>query len=476
MGVTERDAGTIVIFGAMGDLSTRKILPALWKLWAEGDLPANSAVLGVGRDAQMDDAAFREHARDAAVKAGAQQGVAAHWAKSCVYYQAAPAAADYAALGARLQSIETERSLQENRVFYLSLPPNVFPQTVTALGDSGLAASRGWTRLVVEKPFGRDLASARELNTLLHRYFEERQIYRIDHYLGKETVQNLLVFRFANSIFEPLWNRQHVACVRIGVAEENGVGTRAGYYEQAGALRDMLQNHVVQLFALTAMEAPGDADAAEIRMEKIKALRSTRPIEPQHVVYGQYAAGIVGGQRVPGYREEEGVAPESRTETFVALRMEVDNWRWQGVPFLLSTGKRLAERQTEIVIRFHRPPVKLFARLGGGAHGFEANALRLRLQPNEGFALHIGVKAPGDDFAVTTRSLHFGYAEAFGKLPEAYETLIENIFEGDQTLFVHAEEVETAWAMFQPLLECAPTLHMYPAGSWGPEAGECLVP
>lgn len=474
MTVTDKDAGTIVIFGATGDLAQRKILPALWKLWADGDLPANSAVLGVGRDAVLNDDSFRKHAREAAQKSGAAAGVASHWARSCVFYQTVAGDGDYGALGERLTALEQSRSLPGNRVFYLSLPPNISPKVVEALGGAGLSKSPGWTRLVCEKPFGRDLVSARELNALLHRYFDEAQIYRIDHYLGKETVQNLLVFRFANSIFEPLWNRQQVECVKIMVAEDIGVGSRAGYYEQAGALRDMIQNHVTQLFALAAMEAPVDFEAAAIRAEKIKALKSLRPITTEQVVFGQYEAGEIGGTAVPAYRDEADVANDSRTETFVALRLEVDNWRWQGVPFLLSTGKRLAERQTEIAIRFHRPPVALFAKLG--TQGFESNLLRLRLQPNEGFGLQIGVKAPGDDFAVVTRALHFEYEEAFGALPEAYETLLENVFEGDQTLFVHADEAETAWAMYDPLLKAAPTLHPYKAGSWGPEAAECLVP
>ncbi len=474
MTVTEKDAGIIVIFGATGDLAERKILPALWKLWADGDVPANTAVLAVGRDTTLNDESFRKQAREAAHKAGAPAGVASHWATSCVFYQAVTADGDYAALGERLTKLESERALPGNRVFYLSLPPTVSPKVVQALGAARLSQSPGWTRLVCEKPFGRDLASARELNALLHRFFDEEQIYRIDHYLGKETVQNLLVFRFANSIFEPLWNRHQVECIKIMVAEDIGVGSRAGYYEQAGALRDMIQNHVTQLFALTAMEVPVDFDAAAIRAEKIKALKSTRPISAEHVVFAQYEAGEIGGKAVPAYRDEADVSDDSRTETFVAMRLEVDNWRWQGVPFLLSTGKRLAQRQTEIAIRFHRPPVALFSKLG--TQGFESNLLRLRLQPNEGFGLQIGVKAPGDDFAVVTRALHFEYGEAFGALPEAYETLIENIFEGDQTLFVHADETETAWAMYESLLQTAPTLHSYKAGSWGPEAAECLVP
>jgi glucose-6-phosphate 1-dehydrogenase len=467
-------AGTLVIFGATGDLAQRKILPAMWKLWAEHDIPENSAVLAVGRESTLDDESFRQRARSAATKAGAPATEAARWAESCVYYEPVVAPDDYAALGRRLSRIEKERSLPGNRVFYLSIPPAAAPQVVEALGNSGLSKSPGWTRLVVEKPFGRDLSTARELNALLHRYFDESQIYRIDHYLGKETVQNLFVFRFANSIFEPLWNRHHVQRVNILVAEDTGLGTRAGYYEQAGALRDMLQNHVTQLFALTAAEVPVDFEAAAIRTEKIKALRSTRPIVPHQVVFGQYEAGEVAGKPVPGYRSEKDVAQGSTTETFVALRLEVDNWRWQGVPFVVRTGKRLAERRTEIAIHFRRPPVALFA--GLGAADFHANVLRLRLQPNEGFELEIGVKAPGDDFSVANQALHFEYDDAFGRLPEAYETLIQNIFEGDQTLFVHAEEVETAWTMYQPLLDHPPALKMYPAGSWGPDIAECMVP
>ncbi|MGQ0537798.1 MAG: glucose-6-phosphate dehydrogenase [Gemmatimonadaceae bacterium] len=474
MPLSDSDAATFVIFGATGDLAKRKILPALWKLWADGAIPASTAVLGVGRDQALTDAAFRTQAREAVIQAGGGAGVAAHWAKSCIFYQPAASGGDYPALGLRIAALERERGIPGNRVLYLSLPPSVFAGTVQALGEHGLARSNGWTRLIVEKPFGRDLASARTLNTLLHRHFDESQVYRIDHYLGKETVQNLLVFRFANAIFEPLWNRQQVERVDILVAESIGVGTRAGYYEQAGALRDMVQNHVTQLFALIAMEVPGATDAASIRTEKVKALVAARDIGPADAVFGQYTAGMIDGERVRGYREEADVARDSQTETFTAMRLEVDNWRWQGVPFLLRSGKRLAERKTEIAIRFRRPPVRLFTTLGAGP---ACNLLRLRLQPNEGFALHIDVKSPGDELTTANQALHFEYGEAFGALPEAYETLIQNIFEGDQTLFVHADEVETAWAMYEPLLEARERkVHPYRAGTWGPDQARQLVP
>src|SRR5688500_10200671 len=342
-----------VIFGGTGDLATRKLLPALYELHAEGVTASGCIVLGVARDAGMDDAAFRALAREA-LGDGHDRDDVARWTESALHYQAVGEAKreDYEKLRARIEALEAKHGLPGNRALYLALPPRAFEDAVRCLGVVGLARSAGWTRVVVEKPFGRDLASARQLNGLLHEHFRERQVYRIDHYLGKETVQNLLVFRFANAMFETLWNREHIESVEITVAESLGVEERGGYYDRAGALRDMVQSHLTQLLALVAMEVPVAFEADAIRSEKIKALRSVSPIRPSDVVYGQYARGTIDGAGVAGYRQEEDVPADSPTETFVALRLEIANWRWQGVPFYLRTGKRMAHRLTEIEVKF----------------------------------------------------------------------------------------------------------------------------
>jgi glucose-6-phosphate 1-dehydrogenase len=346
-------------------------------------------------------------------------------------------------------------------------------QTIENLGKVGLDESPGWTRVVVEKPFGHDLESARTLDDIVHQYFDESQIYRIDHYLGKETVQNLLVFRFANAMFESLWNRDHVESVQITVAEELGVETRAGYYDKAGALRDMVQSHLTQLLALVAMEVPSAFEASAIRAEKIKALRAIAPIKSEHVVFGQYAAGEIDGKPVPAYKDEDDVPSSSHTETFVALQLAIDNWRWQGVPFYLRTGKRLAERLTEIEIKFRRAPVWMF-RTVHCEEQLHRNTLKLTLQPNEGFSLMFDVKVPGEPFRLHRTPLHFDYAEAFEVIPEAYQTLILEVLQGDQTLFVHADEVEASWALYTPLLEERRAVHPYESGSWGPPEADWL--
>jgi glucose-6-phosphate 1-dehydrogenase len=460
------EASLFVIFGATGDLARRKILPALYQLHVQGFIKHGCVVLGVTRDDNIDDARFREIAVEAVKVAAPKCDPAAveAWAAQWVHFQDVDD--DFAVLVQRIEQLEHDYLLPQNRSFYLSLPPKVFPTTVERLGEAGLNKSQGWTRLVIEKPFGRDLASARDLNALVHRWFDESQVYRIDHYLGKETVQNLIVFRFANAMFEALWNRDHVESVMITVAEELGVEARAGYYETAGALRDMVQSHLTQLMSLVAMDVPAGLDAASIRAEKLKVLRSIRPISPDDAVLGQYEPGRVGDKDVAGYREEPGVAPDSRTETFAALTLHVESWRWQGVPFYLRTGKRMLRRLTEIEIKFRRAPVWMFRSVRHDE--LHRNTLLVTLQPNEGFSLFFDVKAPGEPFRLRRLPLHFSYDEEFAVLPEAYQTLILDLLGGDQTLFVHADEVETSWALYAPLLDGRRAVYPYPAGTWGP--------
>ncbi len=466
----EPEPSIVIVFGATGDLSRRKILPALYQLHAQGFTANGCIVLGVTRDDNIDDATFRAMAVDSVMAAAptSDAAVVRAWAEESVFFQDTDD--DYAPLVARIEALEAEHLIPQNRSFYLSLPPAVFPTIVTRLGEAGLNRSKGWTRIVIEKPFGRDLASARALNDLVHRWFDESQVYRIDHYLGKETVQNLIVFRFANAMFESLWNRDRIESVTITVAEELGVERRAGYYETAGALRDMVQSHLTQLLALVAMDVPSGLDAASIRAEKIKVLRSIRPIAVDDAVLGQYEAGVIDGADAPGYREEPGVDPNSRTETFVALTLHVESWRWQGVPFYLRTGKRMPKRLTEIEIKFRRAPVWMFRSVRSDE--LHRNTLLVTLQPNEGFSLFFDVKAPGEPFRLRRLPLHFSYDEEFAALPEAYQTLILDLLVGDQTLFVHAAEVETSWALYAPLLDGRRAVYPYPAGSWGPREAD----
>ena len=446
MSTARLDPCLFVIFGASGDLMHRKLLPALHRLMSDGLLPKRCHILGVGRDEKL------TGKREARID---YQGIGDG------------SAADYARLCARIAEIERRRGLHGNRILYLALPPVAFPGTIEALGKAGLNRSKGWTRLVIEKPFGHDLASAHSLNALVHRYFDEAQVYRIDHYLGKEAVQNLLAFRFGNALFESAWNRDHIESVRITVAESLGIEGRAGYYERTGALRDMMQNHLTQLLTLAAMEVPAAFGADSIRFEKIKVLRSVAPIRDGAVVFGQYGPGKAGRKKLPGYRQEPGVAARSRTETFVSLQLEIDNWRWQGVPFRLCTGKRLARQATEIAIKFRRPPVALFRSLDGGA--MHTNVLVMTLQPDEGFDLSFQVKVPGERFTLQEQHMTFRYDEAFGKSrSRGYETLLLEIVRGDQTLFVHADEAEAAWRIYTPLLRKRRPLHSYPAGGPGP--------
>ena len=477
------DPHLFIVFGATGDLMERKLLPALYDLYHHEEANGRYRILGVSRSDLSDDD-FRTRAREALAEflredqteADTSEEKIAQWCDEYIFFQSLgdQEQADYDRLAERIEKLEEEHGLPGNRVLYLALPPAAFEDTIKKLGGAGLNASEGgWARFVLEKPFGHDLESARELNELVHDYFAEDQIYRIDHYLGKETVQNLLVFRLGNAIFESLWSREHIERVEILVAESVGVGDRAGYYDRAGALRDMVQNHLTQLMTLVAMEVPATAEANAIRYEKIKVLQSVQPLTEGDVVLGQYTAADVGGEAVKGYREENGVGADSQTETFVSVRLSVNNWRWQGVPFVLQTGKRMPERCTRIAVTFRRPPVTLFRTYNGCR--LAPNVLNITLQPDEGFSLSFEVKRPGDGYVVETEQLRFDYEEAFGALPDAYRTLLEDVVRGDQTLFVHAQEAEAAWELYTPLLERKPPVKPYEAGTWGPSEAEKLT-
>ena len=475
MGRNSMEPHLFIILGGTGDLTQRKLLPALYHLTGQGVLRGNSRVLAAARNREMDDKGFRAWTRDALGAAGfSGEELAARWCDECLFYQPIGSGKeeDYRSLHSRIEALERENHLPGNRAFYLALPPAAFPSTITALGGSGLNQSKGWTRLVIEKPFGRDLSSAQELNHLVHRHFDESQIYRIDHYLGKETVQNLLVFRFANAIFESLWNRDRIESVEITVAEDIGVGGRANYYMQAGALRDMVQNHLTQLLSLIAMDVPVSFEADAIRNEKVKVLRSIMPIRPKDVILGQYGRGRINGEDVSGFKEEPGVTPESTTETYIALRLAIDSWRWQGVPFYLRTGKRLPRRLTQIAVTFRSAPVCFFQSFEGCE--VHSNVLVITLQPDEGFDLSFEVKKPSLPVQLLTERLHFRYSEAFGPLPDAYQTLLLDVLTGDQTLFVHADEVEASWRLYSSLLEEKPDVHEYASGSWGPQEADQL--
>ncbi len=464
-----------VLFGATGDLTQRKILPVLYQLSAGGKWPAGSRVLGVARR-PFDDATFRSMALSwlTGSKTADPERLRA-FCDSTLFYQSLPdeGPTSFSALRQRIEGLEKQLSLPGNRVLYLALPVQAFAPTLTGLGTAGLHRGPGWTRVVIEKPFGWDLGSAEALNRLAHQYFEEKQIFRIDHYLGKETVQNLLVFRFANMFIESLWSRERIGQVEITVAESLGVEARAASYEKSGALRDMIQNHATQVLTLVAMEPPATRTEDSIRNEKVKVLQSVVRLAAGDLVRGQYTAGAIGGDTVPGYREEAGVAPQSETETFVALRLKIANWRWQDVPFFLRTGKRLPAKATRVVLTFKAPPVSFFQT----STEYEASPDRISIliQPDEGFELAFEIKVPGREIRVQTHRMKFRYVDVFGQLADGYETLLTDVMLGDPTLFVRADEVEESWRLYDSALRDPPPLRFYPAGSWGPAEAERLV-
>src|ERR687893_694324 len=480
------EPGVMVIFGASGDLTARKLVPALYDLAAQRRLPLEFAVVGISRT-QMSHEEFRERLRRALEEQRSGEVSDDIWESFAggIFYMPGDSkkTETYDGLKELLKRLDSEGGTQGNRIFSLSSSPSLFPAIVENLGEAGLNEGEdgGWARLVVEKPFGRDLESARELNAELQRYFDETQIYRIDHYLGKETVQNILALRFANGIFEPLWNQHYVDHIQITVAEDIGVGTRGAFYEEAGALRDIVQNHVMQVLCLTAMEPPVTFDAESVREEKVKVLKAVRPIPEDevenHTVRGQYTRGWVFGEEVEGYREEEDVAPDSCTETYVALKVFVDNWRWAGVPFYIRAGKRMPKKATEIAIQFKPTPHTPFAR--GETRGLEPNVLVLRIQPEEGISLKIGAKVPGSGFEVSSVNMDLLYGTAFlEEAPDAYQRLLLDLLLGDPTLFIRADEAEGAWNILAPVMrrwsehgDVSP----YSAGTWGPEEADALL-
>jgi glucose-6-phosphate 1-dehydrogenase len=464
-----------VVFGATGNLMQLKLLPVLFSLNAKGQLPKGTLILGVARR-PLDDAGFRQLAAASlrAAKVAPDAAIGAFCDSTLFYHRlAGESTASFSGLRGHIEQLEHDHQLPGNRVLYLALPLEAFTPTIQGIGESGLNAGKGWTRVVLEKPFGRDLASAQALNQLLGRYFAEQQIFRIDHYLGKETVQNLLVFRFANMFVESLWNRERIDQVEVTVAEQIGVADRAEYYESSGALRDMIQNHVTQLLTLVAMEPPATKDPDSIRNEKVKVLQSAVRIGPEDVVRGQYTAGTVGGQPVPGYRQEPGIPPASVTETFVALRVKIDNWRWKDVPFFLRTGKRLPAKSSQVIVTFKAPPVSIFQT--EEEYGVNPDRITILVQPQEGFELAFEIKVPGRETRVQTHWMKFHYADVFGPLPDGYETLLVDVMLGDPTHFVRADEVEASWRLYDPILANPPRLVFYPAGSDGPTEAETLV-
>jgi glucose-6-phosphate 1-dehydrogenase len=473
------DPCILVIFGASGDLTSKKLMPALYSLALRRLLPESFGIVGAARSEESDDQ-FRERMKKAVQDNARDPFDNDVWEQLAggMRYVTLDFADDQGEdeLVEALNALDRERGTHGNRVYYFAVPPSAIGTLLEEIAER--RSAEGWIRLIIEKPFGHDLASARELNESINEHFSEREVFRIDHYLGKETVQNMLALRFANGIFEPIWNRQFIDHVQITVAESIGIEGRAGYYEQAGAIRDIFQNHLLQLVAITAMEPPIDFTADSVRNEKVKVLKSLHTPGPKHLVRGQYGPGFVEGEEVRGYREEDGVAQSSETETFVAAKLFVDNWRWADTPFYVRMGKRLARRETTIAIQFKRAPHPPFE--DGAAEGLRPNVLLIHVQPNEGVSLAIGAKVPGQGMTIRTVHMDFLYGGAFREgLPDAYERLILDAMLGDATLFTRSDEIVEQWALVDAIVgfwqRDRPSFPNYAAGTWGPLGSDELL-
>ena len=480
----------VVIFGASGDLTARKLAPAIFNLSMDSLLPSHCYLIGYGRK-EISDIEFWNYIKESTEKHSRRKISEQTWKslEENVSFQAGSydKLEDFHLLSAQIDSIEKNLDQAIQCLFYISTPPTVFKPILENLGKSGLAKrhrnKQVESKVIIEKPFGRDLVSANDLNAIINRRFAETQVFRIDHYLGKETVQSLLVQRFANSIFEPIWNRNYVSSVQITVSENLGVESRGGYYDRSGALRDMIQNHVMQLLALTAMEPPSSLDPESIRNEKVKALQALKPLvvsgDNAEIVRGVYSQGLVDGEKAIGYLQEEGIPQDSITETYASLCLQMENWRWKGVPFYLRSGKRLAMKASEIVVQFKRPPEILFGK--DSKYALSPNLLVIRIQPNEGITLYLNSKTPGLETRLQPIELAFGYETTFGSnTPEAYERLILDALNGDGTLFIRGDEAETSWGLLSPVLDYwkgqkSKGLESYAAGTWGPISANKLL-
>jgi glucose-6-phosphate 1-dehydrogenase len=482
------DPCVVIIFGASGDLTKRKLLPALYHLEQAGLLPSEIAVVGVAR--RKLEESFAPDMEEGIIAGGGvkkdEEKLAPFVSKVSYHAMNFDDDAGYVGLKESLEALDKKFGTKGNRLFYLATAPEYFADIINSLGKHGMnkpdASKPGtWVRTIIEKPFGHDLESARALNDDVNKVFAEDQIFRIDHYLGKETVQNILVFRFANGIFENVWNRNYIDHVEITAAEAIGIEGRGPFYETAGLLRDVIQNHVMELLSFVAMEPPVSFEASAVRAEKVKVWKSIKPIKPECTVRGQYGPNTIDGKEITGYRQEDRVNPESQTETYAALKLKIENWRWAGVPFYIRAGKRMAKRVTEITVTFKKPPLSIFNAAGQGSEGIKSNVISMRIQPDEGITLRFGAKLPGPNMQISPVNMVFSYADAFGaSSANGYERLLLDAMLGDATLFAHRDGVEATWALMTPVLEGwknGPKMDFpnYPAGTWGPEAADALL-